>query len=77
MCIIGLVSNVRDLDNYFIDTHLIVNKCAQMDLLLNASKIREMLFTTSRMRPDTPSMTIAGTAIDFSETVKYHGVLLD
>ena len=53
-CVIGLVGNDLDLCNYFSEINRISKQCMDLDLLLNASKTKEMLFSTQRLKPDSP-----------------------
>ena len=48
-----------------------------LDLLLNASKTKEMLFSTQRLKPDSPQLILDGTEILFCEKVKYLGIDID
>ena len=63
-CIIGQISCTDDLDNYFSDVMNIVSVCTDMNLLLNATKTHEMVFTTARKQPATPNLILSGITID-------------
>jgi hypothetical protein len=76
-CLIGLISNSSDLDCYFSEVNRIANQCSDLDLLLNAGKTKEMLFSTKRERPVSPSLLLNGSVISFCETAKYLGVEID
>ena len=76
-CVIGLVGNDLDLCNYFSEINRISKQCTDLDLLLNASKTKEMLFSTQRLKPNTPKLNLDGTNISFCEKVKYLGVDID
>jgi len=57
-CVIGCISDESDLSNYFSEVDRISNQCNLLDLLLNLSKTHEMLFSTKRIKPDTPAMIL-------------------
>ena len=76
-CVIGLVGNDLDLCNYFSEINRISKQCMDLDLLLNASKTKEMLFSTQRLKPDSPQLILDGTEILFCEKVKYLGIDID
>ena len=76
-CVIGCISDESDLSNYFSEVNRISNQCNSLDLLLNPSKTQEMLFSTKRIKPDTPAMILNDVSISFSDNVKYLGVQID
>ena len=76
-CLIGLIGNPSDLDCYFSEVNRIANQCSDLDLLLNAGKTKEMLFSTKRERPVSPSLLLNGSVISFCESTKYLGVEID
>ena len=75
--ILGLISNQRDSENYFSEVQSISQLCCDNDLILNATKTHEMLFTSQRQSPVITPMTVDNTAIAISSQVKYLGVLID
>jgi len=62
-CIIGCISNQQDLDSYFNEIDRISKQCSDYDLLLNASKTQEILFSTQRTKPHTPPIVLNGESI--------------
>ena len=76
-CIIGCISNKQDLDSYFNEIDRISRQCVDLDLLLNASKTQEILFSTQRTKPDSPPIVLNGQGITMCDKVTYLGVLLD
>ena len=76
-CIVGCISDNNDLSNYFNEINRISGLCKELDLLLNPSKTQEMLFSTKRDKPDSPTLELNGVNIDFCDNVKYLGVLFD
>jgi len=76
-CIIGCVSSDNHLSNYFNEISRIASLCHDLDLVLNPSKTQEMLFSTKRDKPHSPCLELGGVNIDFCETVKYLGILID
>ena len=76
-CVIGCISDESDLSNYFSEVNRISNQCNSLDLLLNPSKTQEMLFSTKRIKPDTPVLILNNVSISFSDDVKYLGVRID
>ena len=66
-CVFGLVGNDLDLCNYFSKIERITKQCTDLDLLLNASRTKEMLFWTQRFKPDCSKLILAHTAISFCE----------
>ena len=76
-CIIGCISNTDDLDNYFNEINRIATQCQDLNLLLNAAKTREMLFSTKRVKPESRQLVLNGVNIAFSDSVKYLGIELD
>ena len=55
----------------------ITTQCKYLDLLLNPSKTKKMLFPTRRDKADIPVLKINDVAIVFCDNVKYLGVLVD
>ena len=76
-CLIGCIANPLDLSNYFYEINRVANQCADLDLLLNASKTKEMIFSTQRKKPDSPPLTLNNTDINFCDSVKYLGIDID
>jgi len=72
-CVIGCISDESDLSNYFSQVNRISSQCNSLDPLLNLSKTQEMLFSTKRIKPDTPAMILNNVSISFSDNVKYLG----
>ena len=50
-CLIGLISNSSDLDCYLSEVNRISNYCTDLDLLFEAGKTKEMLFSTKQDKP--------------------------
>ena len=48
-CIIGCISNQEDLESYFSEIERISKQCTDLDLLLNASKTQEIMFSTRKI----------------------------
>ena len=76
-CIIGCISNQQDLDSYFNEIDRISKQCSDYDLLLNASKTQEILFSTQRTKPHTPPIVLNGESITMCDKVTYLGIMLD
>ena len=76
-CIIGCISNQEDLESYFSEIERISKQCTDLDLLLNASKTQEIMFSTQRDKPDTPMTILNGQSITMCDKVNYLGVLVD
>ena len=76
-CIIGCIANKSDLSDYFCKISWITTQCKYLDLLLNPSKTKEMLFPTRRDKADIPVLKINDVDIVFCDNVKYLGVLVD
>ena len=71
------MSSDNHLSNYFNEISRIASLCHDLDLVLNPSKTQEMLFSTKRDKPHSPCLELGGVNIDFCETVKYLGILID
>ena len=76
-CIIGCIANESDLSDYFYEISRITEQCKDLDLLLNPSKTKEMLFSTRRDKPVSPALKIDDVEIEFCDNVKYLGILVD
>ena len=76
-CVIGCIGDNQDLCNYFSEINRIAQQCTDLDLLLNASKTKEMLFSTRRDKPASEPLILNGTEISFCSSVKYLGVEVD
>ena len=75
--ILGLISDQRDCENYFSEVLSISQLWWDNDLVLNATKTHEMLFTSQRQSPVITPMTVDNTVIGISSQVKYISVLID
>ena len=64
-CLIGCIAVPLDLSNYFYGINRVANQCADLDLLINANKIKEMIFSTQRNKPDSPPLTLNNTELNF------------
>ena len=76
-CLIGCISNQSDLSAYLDEISRISKQCCDLNLLLNASKTQEMMFSTQLVRPITPTLILNGTDVDFCDKVKYLCVTVD
>ena len=76
-CIIGCISSNNDLCAYFNEVSRISLLCKDLDLSLNPSKTQEMLFSTKRVKPDSPKLQLDNVDIDLCDKVKYLGVIID
>ena len=68
--LIRCTANPLDLSNYFHEINRVANQCADLGLLLNANKTKEMTFSTQRNKPDSPPLTLNNTEINFCDSVK-------
>ena len=68
--LIGCTANPLDLSYYFHEINRVANQCADLGLLLNANKIKEMTFSTQPSKPDSPPLTLTKTEIIFCDSVK-------
>ena len=75
--IIGNIAADADFVNYLDEISRISLLCKSSDLLLNPTKTNEMLFTTQRNPPDFEQLSLDGTVITPSTSVKYLGVTMD
>ena len=76
-CIIGLISNFSDANMYFSEVARISEQCKSLDLILNPTKTKEMLFSTKKDKPTVDPLFVNDTVIDLCSTTKYLGVLVD
>jgi hypothetical protein len=76
--VLGLIADpLVDNEAYFNEVHRLADICYDNDLLLNASKTHEIVFTTQRICPEVPQLYLNGMSIDQSTSVKYLGITLD
>ena len=75
--IIGNIAAHDDFSKYLSEISRITNLCKANDLLLNASKTNEVIFSTQKALPDVTHLTLDSTEIIPSESVKYLGVEID
>ena len=76
--LLGFIGDpAADNRQYFDEVNRIAGVCAADDLLLNASKTHEMVFTSSREDPVVPSLILDGTVIPQSDSVRYLGIVID
>jgi hypothetical protein len=62
---------------YFDEVSRIASVCAADDLLLNAGKTHEMVFSSARVAPDVPQLVLDDTPIELSSSARYLGILID
>ena len=75
--LLGNISVHDDFENYCDEISRICAVCTDHELLLNASKTKEIVFTTSRETPDVPLISISNHTVPLSDSVKYLGVEID
>jgi hypothetical protein len=75
--IIGLCENSQDELEYMAEVNRILMQCKELNLIINASKTKEMVFTTQRSPLPPQSLTINGVAIEICKTIKYLGLFID
>ena len=76
--LLGNISVHVDFENYCDEISKICTAvCTDHELLLHASKTKEIVFTTRRETPDVPLISISNHTVPLSDSVKYLGVEID
>jgi len=77
-CVIGCFGKQSDLNIYFDKINIIFKQCDDLNIiLLNFSKIQEIMFSIQPAKPHTPTLVLNGTNILLFDKVQYFGVLVD
>ena len=75
--LVGKIAAPSDFDVYVQEINRVCDMCKQNDLILNASKTLEMVFTTQRKAPNLQPLRLESQEIPLRDTVKYLGVMID
>ena len=66
-----------DFEKYCYEISKICAVCTDHELLLHASKTKEIVFTARRETPDVPLIFISNHTVPLRDSVKYLGIEID